>query len=125
MHALFLAAGCGSQAATQLDRGIHTLLRCRAQADGVDTQFVLRAAGAPSPFTYIIVDRQGMLACASSSSFEMVLVPQSGIASSDGERSWKPASQPPTTAFLNLSCRRHTHLHPHPRRANAARGADP
>lgn len=29
------------------------------QGDGVDTQFVLRAAGAPSPFTYIIVDRQG------------------------------------------------------------------
>ncbi|KAL4458589.1 hypothetical protein ABPG75_013454 [Micractinium tetrahymenae] len=29
------------------------------QRDGVDTQFVLRAAGAPSPFTYIIVDRQG------------------------------------------------------------------
>lgn len=25
----------------------------------MDTQFVLRAAGAPSPFTYIIVDRQG------------------------------------------------------------------
>lgn len=29
------------------------------QRDGVDTQFVLRASGAPSPFTYIIVDREG------------------------------------------------------------------
>ncbi|PRW59942.1 pfkB family carbohydrate kinase [Chlorella sorokiniana] len=29
------------------------------KGDGVDTQYVLRAAGAPSPFTYIIVDRQG------------------------------------------------------------------
>jgi sugar/nucleoside kinase (ribokinase family) len=28
-------------------------------ADGVDTRHVLRASGAPSPFTYIIVDRQG------------------------------------------------------------------
>ena len=27
--------------------------------DGVDTAHVLRAADAPSPFTYIIVDRQG------------------------------------------------------------------
>ena len=27
--------------------------------DGVDTAHVLRAASAPSPFTYIIVDRQG------------------------------------------------------------------
>lgn len=30
------------------------------QADGVDTSLVLRAAGNPSPFTYIIVDRQGV-----------------------------------------------------------------
>ncbi len=29
------------------------------QRDGVDTQFVLRASGAPSPFTYIIVVREG------------------------------------------------------------------
>jgi sugar/nucleoside kinase (ribokinase family) len=29
------------------------------QRDGVDTSCVLRAPGAPSPFTYIIVDRQG------------------------------------------------------------------
>lgn len=29
------------------------------QRDGVDTRYVLRAPGAPSPFTYIIVDRQG------------------------------------------------------------------
>ena len=28
-------------------------------ADGVDTKLVLRQAGAPSPFTYIIVDAQG------------------------------------------------------------------
>ncbi|KAG2501376.1 hypothetical protein HYH03_001164 [Edaphochlamys debaryana] len=28
-------------------------------ADGIDTQHVLRAPGHPSPFTYIIVDRQG------------------------------------------------------------------
>lgn len=29
------------------------------QAAGIDTQLVLRAAGHPSPFTYIIVDRAG------------------------------------------------------------------
>lgn len=29
------------------------------ERDGVDTRHVLRAPGAPSPFTYIIVDRQG------------------------------------------------------------------
>jgi sugar/nucleoside kinase (ribokinase family) len=28
--------------------------------DGVSTEFVLRAKGHPSPFTYIIVDREGM-----------------------------------------------------------------
>lgn len=29
------------------------------QAEGVDTSFVLRAEGRPSPFTYIIVDSSG------------------------------------------------------------------
>jgi hypothetical protein len=29
------------------------------QADGVDPSLLLRAAGQPSPFTYIIVDREG------------------------------------------------------------------
>jgi len=29
------------------------------QEDGVSTELLLRAAGHPSPFTYIIVDRQG------------------------------------------------------------------
>ena len=29
------------------------------QRDGVDTSLVLRGSGQPSPFTYIIVDRQG------------------------------------------------------------------
>jgi len=29
------------------------------QADGIDTQLILREAGHPSPFTYIIVDRAG------------------------------------------------------------------
>lgn len=29
------------------------------KADGVDTAHIMRAAGAPSPFTYIIVDRAG------------------------------------------------------------------
>ena len=29
------------------------------KADGIDTNLVLRAAGHPSPFTYIIVDRSG------------------------------------------------------------------
>lgn len=29
-------------------------------ADGVDTGLVLRQAGAPSPFTYIIVDAEGV-----------------------------------------------------------------
>lgn len=28
-------------------------------SDGIDTTHVIRAAGHPSPFTYIIVDRQG------------------------------------------------------------------
>ena len=32
------------------------------EADGVDTALVLRQAGAPSPFTYIIVDSEGGLA---------------------------------------------------------------
>lgn len=30
--------------------------------DGVNTDFVLRAKGSPSPFTYIIVDREGVCA---------------------------------------------------------------
>ncbi|WIA17202.1 hypothetical protein OEZ86_014349 [Tetradesmus obliquus] len=30
-------------------------------ADGIDTSLVLRATGHPSPFTYIIVDREGAL----------------------------------------------------------------
>jgi hypothetical protein len=31
------------------------------QGDGIDTSLILRAAGHPSPFTYIIVDREGEL----------------------------------------------------------------
>jgi hypothetical protein len=31
------------------------------QGDGIDTSLVLRAADHPSPFTYIIVDREGAL----------------------------------------------------------------
>jgi hypothetical protein len=32
-------------------------------ADGIDTSLLLREAGHPSPFTYIIVDRAGEPAC--------------------------------------------------------------
>lgn len=31
------------------------------ESDGVDTRYVVRAEGHPSPFTYIIVDREGTL----------------------------------------------------------------
>lgn len=46
-----IAADCAPASLTHASVG--------PQADGVDTSFVLRAVGAPSPFTYIIVDRQG------------------------------------------------------------------
>ncbi|GFR48228.1 hypothetical protein Agub_g10089, partial [Astrephomene gubernaculifera] len=39
--------------------GLGDAIISELQADGVDTSHVLRAAGHPSPFTYIIVDRQG------------------------------------------------------------------
>lgn len=32
-------------------------------SDGVQTQFLLKAKGYPSPFTYIIVDKQGIILC--------------------------------------------------------------
>lgn len=51
--------------------------------DGVNTDFVLRAKGSPSPFTYIIVDREGMCAA---SSLDVVLLnccrPQECVATS-------------------------------------------
>jgi hypothetical protein len=34
-------------------------VRSELQGDGIDTSLILRAAGHPSPFTYIIVDREG------------------------------------------------------------------
>lgn len=45
------------------DDGVGDGILAEFARDGVDTRCVLRAPGAPSPFTYIIVDRQGGLAC--------------------------------------------------------------
>ncbi len=39
--------------------GIGDSILAELEGDGVDTSHVLRAANAPSPFTYIIVDRLG------------------------------------------------------------------
>ena len=41
------------------DDAIGDEILAELRSDGVDTAHVLRAAGSPSPFTYIIVDRQG------------------------------------------------------------------
>lgn len=43
------------------DDGIGDGIVSELQNDGVSTDFVLRKRGMPSPFTYIIVDREGML----------------------------------------------------------------
>lgn len=41
------------------DDGLGQGILAELARDGVGTEFVLRAQGSPSPFTYIIVDRQG------------------------------------------------------------------
>lgn len=41
------------------DDAIGDEILAELRGDGVDTAHVLRAAGSPSPFTYIIVDRLG------------------------------------------------------------------
>ena len=46
------------------DDGIGDQIVAELQSDGVQTDHVLRARNAPSPFTYIIVDRTGMPALA-------------------------------------------------------------
>ncbi len=42
------------------DDGIGDGIVSELQADGVNTEYIIRAEGQPSPFTYIIVDREGM-----------------------------------------------------------------
>lgn len=41
------------------DDGIGDGIISELEADGVNTDYVIRAEGQPSPFTYIIVDREG------------------------------------------------------------------
>lgn len=41
------------------DDSLGDAILAELDADGVDTRFVARAQGAPSPFTYIIVDQSG------------------------------------------------------------------
>ncbi len=41
------------------DDGIGDAIVAELQEDGVNPAFLLRADGMPSPFTYIIVDREG------------------------------------------------------------------
>ena len=41
------------------DDGIGDGIVSELQADGVNTDYMIRAEGQPSPFTYIIVDREG------------------------------------------------------------------
>ncbi len=42
------------------DDGIGDSMVSELQADGVNTDYMIRAEGQPSPFTYIIVDREGI-----------------------------------------------------------------
>ena len=41
------------------DDGIGDGIISELQADGIVTDYIIRAEGHPSPFTYIIVDREG------------------------------------------------------------------
>ena len=54
------ASASAAAAAAAVGGGVFAA-RCVSElkADGVDTAHIMRAAGAPSPFTYIIVDRAG------------------------------------------------------------------
>ncbi len=42
------------------DDGIGDGIIAELNGDGVNTDYLIRAQGQPSPFTYIIVDREGM-----------------------------------------------------------------
>ena len=42
------------------DDGIGDGIIAELNEDGVNTDYLIRAQGQPSPFTYIIVDREGM-----------------------------------------------------------------
>lgn len=65
-NALTAAARLGLAPAVVSKVGGDTLgdgIEAELRGEGVDTAGLLRAAGAPSPFTYIIVDRQGEGRC--------------------------------------------------------------
>ncbi len=97
--------------------------RSELREDGVNCRFMMRAAGHPSPFTYIIVDRQGGLRQRSGGS-AWQCAPQAARLTRLPRPSvvvrWRPSRQ---LTLPPRPCRQHTDVHPHAGRTAGARGA--